>query len=483
MKEFAKGIPYPPTKKPLPETKAQIGVLNIQEHLAERAGKHYDIRLLIPPKKKILFSWAARKLPTDKKPILAVRQPDHTVDYLGWEGKIEEGYGKGRVKSILLTPIDIVSSHKDAVKFNIYEGRNVNEFLLFKTDKDKWLLKNITPKIPDLPDYKRSMPEKKDIPDEVLLSPKYMAQAKIDGAHVLVLLEPGKQIRVFSYRRAKKTGELLEHTYKIPELIGKKAPKGIKRMILRGEIFAVKKDKPLPVSALAGLLNQSIWKAREKVEKKGIQFRIALFDVHKIGNKKMELAPYKEKLPILEKATKLSDIFILPPRAQSPKEKRKLIELISKGKLPLTKEGIVFWNMEEKKPPFKYKFKNEYDVIIKGFFPAKGELKGLIGGFYYALPENPNKIVGKVGTGFTLEERKRLTKMKDKLIGEYARVEAAEQLPSGALRAPSFIALHLDMGWKRKKYSEAYELEPFLKDLFRRNILDYLVLKNYSSIL
>ena len=454
MKLKAPGLPLPLTKKKLPRLEKEVGVLNIQEHKAEKAGKHYDLRILLP--KGPLYSWAARKfLPKDKKPILAIRQPDHSPDYLGWEGTIPKGvYGAGKVKSVLLEPIDVISSHPDAIKFNLYEKRHAKEYLLFKTDKDKWLLKNITPKIKDIPDYKISMPEKKIMPP--LTDPKYMVQAKIDGAHTIVLIEPGKQIRVFSYRREKGTGKLYEHTWKIPGLIGVKAPKNVPKMILRGELFALKKDKPASISELAGLLNASIWKARKDINEKGYKFRIALFDVYKIKDKKLEVAPYKEKFEILKKATKLTDIFMLPPYATSYKEKEKLIEAIKKKKLPLTKEGVVFWNLEEKKLPFKVKFKNEYDVIIKGWFPAKGKFKGLIGGFYYALPDNPDKIVGKVGTGFTLAERKRLTKMKDKLIGEYARVEAAEKLPSGALRAPSFIALHLDMGWKRKKASEVY---------------------------
>jgi len=52
--------------------------------------------------------------------------------------------------------------------------------------------------------------------------------------------------------------------------------------------------------------------------------------------------------------------------------------------------------------------------------------------------------VGKVGTGFSSEVRKQMMESPDDFIGRVARIRAQEQFPSGAYRAPAFLALHED---------------------------------------
>lgn len=54
-------------------------LLTRQRHEAKRAGKHYDIRIVIGDK---AFSWATKKeMPTTGKPILLFEQPTHTASY------------------------------------------------------------------------------------------------------------------------------------------------------------------------------------------------------------------------------------------------------------------------------------------------------------------------------------------------------------------------------------------------------------------
>ena len=67
----------------------------IQFHKSKRP--HYDLRLELDGVAK---SWAIPKEPELKEGVkrLAVEVDDHSVDYMDWEGTIEEGYGKGTVK-------------------------------------------------------------------------------------------------------------------------------------------------------------------------------------------------------------------------------------------------------------------------------------------------------------------------------------------------------------------------------------------------
>jgi DNA ligase D-like protein (predicted 3'-phosphoesterase) len=71
----------------------------IHEHHADRVGLHYDIRIEHNGK---LESWACRYVPDlikgNKKKILIILQPAHELDWFDFEGQIEDGYGKGRVK-------------------------------------------------------------------------------------------------------------------------------------------------------------------------------------------------------------------------------------------------------------------------------------------------------------------------------------------------------------------------------------------------
>lgn len=67
----------------------------IHYHISKRP--HYDLRLELDNKAK---SWAIPKDPPKKlgEKRLAVQVEDHNLDYMDFQGSIEEGYGKGKVE-------------------------------------------------------------------------------------------------------------------------------------------------------------------------------------------------------------------------------------------------------------------------------------------------------------------------------------------------------------------------------------------------
>jgi bifunctional non-homologous end joining protein LigD len=409
---------------------------------------------------------------------------------MDFKGTIGPGYGEGEVDVIDKDMTEVVHMSPDKVHFNLYRGRGPEEYSLIRTGDKRWLMLNRTisrQKVPGLPEdkpsYRELKPEQIDFnnPDEIL-------QAKIDGAHNLIVIpKSGMYPKFISHRPGKRveTG-VIEHTHKVPGAMQTPIPRGLRDTIVRGEIYAMGPNKKaIMAKDLGGLLNASVWKSRIQQEAKKTPLKAVVFDVVRFRGKDVELKPYAEKLKMLKEVIDSIDILDLPPMAQTPEEKRRLFERIKSGKLPETKEGVVVWNLKDSKAPIKYKLKDEYDVHVRGFFDAKPGSKyddvG-VGGFTYShLPDGP--IVGRVGTGLNDRLRKEMYENPKKYLGAVAKVNALDIYPladkadrkgtqKGALRAPSFSQWHLDKN----------DVE-FLKSasmLFFDNVID-MIIKDFNK--
>ena len=110
----------------------------VQEHHAERAGLHYDVRL---ERGNVLKSWAFRYPPPLKRGVkrLGIPQPDHELSYIDFEGVIEEGYGKGTVK--IWDRGEYVLLDEDADRLVIYfNGQKLKGVYIFLKWRKGWLL-------------------------------------------------------------------------------------------------------------------------------------------------------------------------------------------------------------------------------------------------------------------------------------------------------------------------------------------------------
>jgi len=448
-KQAAKGIPDRKDYGDL--SNINIGQLVdwiVQKHDAERAGTHYDVRFGTP--ESGLYSWAARKgLPKPGEKNLAVQQPLHSYDYKDFEGRIEEGYGKGNVKKqdsgeILLTD---VSPNK--INFTTGSKRFPERFSLVRTGKGKnWLLLNTTPTKSvgvDKVHYKVVDADKvQPLIDD--LSKGSSVQAKIDGASSLINLVKDK-VELLSYRQNKATGYPIFHTERAFGGIPKGVPKDLNDTTLRGELYGLKNNKVIPPSELGGLLNSGVAKSLKDQKDRGIQLRNMVYDIAKYKGKEIDVnkIPYEQRMKyikeILDKIPH-GDRFEVAQEAKTPDEARSLLDSIRSGQHPQTSEGIVIHPPTGN--PIKSKLLEEQDVHIREFFPGKGRLldKG-VGGFKYSLtPTGP--ILGEVGTGLTDDMRSQMHQDQGSFIGRRARVRSQGALPSGALRAPALISLHED---------------------------------------
>jgi len=423
----------------------------VQEHDAHRAGKHYDLRLG-DPATRVAHSWAVPKavLPAPGERVLAVRQPDHTIPYMDFSGVLPSGYGAGVVRKKERSPVEVVYSKPDKMKFVVHKGKESDEYVLLNTKDKSWLLMNTTPTkervgLPSSkPAYKEMDPSKIDIENA-----SQILQAKIDGAHVLVDINPHKQTRVYSYRPTERKTGIIEHTYRVPGVLGHRGDLG-GRNAVRAEVYAKDKNtgRALTANEIGAMLNSSVPLSREKQRALGNLTMAAIDPVISRGRDVSGL-PYERKRAILEElASKYPSILHLPASASTKEEKARLIEEIKSGRHPQTKEGLVVWD-KNSPIPTKAKFRPDFDVVVRSIFPAfRAKDKSALdraGGFRYSSTAD-GPVLGRVGTGFRHDVLKDMLANPSKYEGRVAKVRSLERLRSGALRAPSFSAWHLDKG-------------------------------------
>ena len=460
--EFAPGLPDPkrfghPGQLPLNQLLSYV----IQQHDADRAGKHYDIRF--GPDKggaPTMMSWAGRKLP--EKPgekTMAFQQPLHTVQYADFEGEIVRGYGKGMVKTHDRGRVIVTKANPDQINFVVAHKKHPETFTLVRrggppksgtartkqTQGGTWLMINTTPT--DVIEHKKLRYAKVPASDvEKLFSEDYLHQEKIDGAAALYKLFSDR-IEVLSYRPTSE-GRPIVHTYRVGNTTGINIPKHLAGTILRGELYGVRTStgKAVPPQELGGILNATTQRSLEKQKAQKVELKNMIFNVLRYGKEDVSVdTPLEERLKMLEEIQQHlpKGKFRLPEMARTPEEQKKLWERVSSGKHPLTHEGVVAWPIRGGKPS-KVKLYSDHDVYVRDIFPGDKRLEGTgAGGFSYSLTPTGD-IVGKVGTGFSEATRKQMWETPEEFKGRVAKIKSQGQFPSGAHRAPAFLSLHED---------------------------------------
>lgn len=430
--EAAKGIPDRGHFQPIPRTSESNWTLNIQFHQANRAGAHYDIRL--NDGSSHAFSWASRSLPAPGQKVLAVEQPTHTKEYMGFSGEIAEGYGAGTVSSKVMEKVEVLDSKPDKITFNRYKGGAVERYVLLRTNGKNWVFYNYTQtdKNSAIPDSK---PKYKEIKfDNVLLDrDDEVIAPKLDGAHNTFLLRPGKRLDVYSYRKSRKNQNRIDHSYRT-DLYKVIAPKELGNTTLRGELFVPGGQSHVT----GGILNANVYKSRDAQKEKG-KIDNVVFDVVKFKGKNVENKPYREKLEMLKQINKLVPELKLPELAQTTEEKKKLYDLIRDNKHPQTSEGVVIYK-NESSVPIKAKKVKDYDIEITGVFPASAGSKydgRAVGGFTGRYEGKGPEI--RIGGGLSDELRVDAYNNPRKYVGKYARIKALQKFESGKFRMPTFL--------------------------------------------
>lgn len=440
-----------------------------QAHDATRAGMHTDIRFGRPDTG--LFSFASRKgVPTPGETHHAARQPLHRHRYAKFEGTIPRGqYGAGTVKTLDKGEALLTAVTDNRIELTLAHRKHPERMSF--TRPSGWgrdfLLRNDTPTA-GLPYQKirHTSVSHEDVPKLLeSLPPETAIQPKVDGASSLIqLTHRGPEL--FSYRtQAENPGRPIVHSERF---FGNRPrydiPKHLHGSVLRGELYGVQNaggeehagvsrlsddrghGTVIPPQQLGALLNSTLANSLRKQKETGTSLKAMLFDIQRHGKHPVDLAttPYAERRKMLEEIIPHlpADKFHLAPQVHGAEEGKKLWDEIRSGRHPMTHEGIVAHPPTGK--PIKGKITDEHDVQITGTFPGQGRRAQTVGGLTYAHPDEPDKTVGRVGSGLTEETLQDIARDPSGFIGRIARLKAQERLPSGALRAPVFLALHED---------------------------------------
>ena len=433
----------------------------IQEHHAR--SMHWDLRL---EHDGVLLSWAVpRGIPPDpKRNNLAVHTEDHPLEYLEFEGDIPRGeYGGGSMRIWDRGRYEAHKMNDHEVIVTLHGDRARGRYALFQTDGDNWMIHRMDP--PEDPDREplpkhiepmlatlsKSLPRDED---------NYAFEVKWDGVRSIAYVEGGRAR--FESRRG---GDI---TSRYPELRGLGPALGSTAAVLDGEIVAFEGERP-SFERLQRRMHVSNERAVRRLMGE-VPVVYVIFDLLWLeGHSTLEL-PYRERRKLLD------ELGPQGPSWQTPAAHEGGGTALLDATRNLGLEGVVAKRLDSTYEPgrrsrawLKVKNHNSQEFVIGGWAPGKGarstSLGALLIGYYESTePDARLKYAGRVGTGLTETELRRLVELleplrrdtspfspaprvKDavfvepELVGE---VEFTEWTSAGAVRAPVYLGLRDD---------------------------------------
>ncbi len=393
--------PMGKTTKPNGAKKSTLPTFVIQEHHAR--ALHWDFRL---ERDGVLVSWALPKgLPVDPKTNhLAVHVEDHPLDYGTFHGSIPKGeYGAGEVTIWDHGTYDTLKWRPNEIMVVLHGQRVSGRYVLFSTGEDKWMIHRMDPAPEDfvaMPEHVKPMLA---LAGELPAHDKGWAyEFKWDGVRAMVYVDGG---RVHALTRNDKT---LTNTF--PELRDIGLHLGSRSAILDGEIVALDKNNRPSFSTLAHRLHVS---SKSQIEKltRSIPVSFFAFDLVYLEGRLLLDSPYDERRRLLESLKLDGDTFATPPSITNVKGSD-VLKIAAERHL----EGVVIKRRSAPYSPglrngdwIKVKNVHDQEVVIGGWTAGKGEREGSLGALLLGIPsDNGLTYVGKVGTGFSADERRKL---------------------------------------------------------------------------
>lgn len=413
----------------LEDTDYSPAFVNIQLHHAKKAGKHFDVRLVLGKSNRAISFASRHGLPeVVGQPRLFVRQPDHTAEYSTWEGEIPEGeYGHGKVELVASIPA-IAKVNGPKVDLTVTKGPYKGRYTLLQQKKKNWLA--IRQKA--LKPFWEERQKFKDATVEMLAHPEYVAEHKLDGVHAIATLTPKGML--LAGRSKNVMGELSEKHDHVPWLRDTKIPSNYHGVVLRGELVHPSGEFKMASSAILSDPHVSV----DLQKKSGKLLFVPTEVVRGPYGRRTEFWDYLTQRKFLEKfVSDVKNDLIRLPNAEHTDKKGFFEKIVASGG-----EGVVIKHIMTK-APHKLKKHYEYDLKISGFNPGEGKYAGRgVGAF--KLTDRYGRLVGHVGTGLTDQIRQDAYKNPEKYLNRLIKVEAHEITGAGSLREPRFKGFTTD---------------------------------------
>ena len=432
----------------------------VHEHHARRL--HWDLRL---ERDGVLVSWALpRGLPPDPgENRLAVHTEDHPLSYIDFEGEIPKGeYGAGEVRIWDSGTYEAEKFEPAKLVVRLDGERVEGRYALFQTREENWMIHRMDPADPE----REPMPEHVE-PMKAILGtlPRddeaYGHEIKWDGARAIAFCSGGR-VRLESRN-------LLDVTNQYPELRAIGRQLGSREAVLDGEVVALDGEGRPSFQLLQRRMHL---RSDSEIRRRGKQVPVTymVFDLPYLEGRSTMGLPYEKR------REKLEALALQGPNWQTPSYHRGEGKALLAASRERGLEGIIAKRLDSAYVPgrrtrewIKVKNVRAQEVVIGGWLPGKGRREDMVGalvvGYHEPDDREPRlRYAGKVGTGFTDEDLRRLAERMEPLRRDdspfegrqppretvfvepklVAEVDFAEWTSAGTLRHPSFKGLRDD---------------------------------------
>ena len=379
----------------------------IHEHHAR--SLHWDLRL---ERDGVLVCWAIPKgLPqAPKENHFAAATEDHPLSYLDFEAEIPKGqYGAGRMSIWDAGTYECLKWEQRKVEVALHGRRAQARYALFAIDRDRppkdWMIHRMDPADDaareQMPEHIAPMLARSgQLPGE---DEGWAYEIKWDGVRAIAYSSPGS-LRLQSRN-------LIDITRSYPELASLNRQLSSHSAILDGEIVAFDADGRPSFAALQTRMHVAS-SAQAKRRAAQLPVTYVIFDLLWLDGHSLTDLPYERRRELL------AGLALAGDRWQTPDHVLADGEAVLRASAQQGLEGIVAKRLDSTYQPglrsrawIKIKSVARQEFVIGGWLPGKGRRGAHIGALLLGVhdPDGTLRYVGRVGSGFSEAELRRLS--------------------------------------------------------------------------
>ena len=366
---------------------------------------------------------------------------DHNVNQsqIQWKlGKGPKGYGAGPIREVILSTEAQVMKTDNATTLyipSINSNNMIYSYLLYPAIDKKAPIAIIGNKSSDSPKFigsklKLKLIQENDIQDKFInkIDPK-TCTIKKDGC-ALYIHQSQSGTRLFSHRTSIKTGNLIEHTGKVPEIADLKG--NFEGMC---ELIFLKNNKELTAAEIGGILNSN------SLRPKNVSAKLYLYRADIINNEKVIDLDFFNNRKIQEEFAKSSNVFDVVPLSKDIKIDRNIEGYVGVPSGKGINEGL------------KLKFKGEdifdwrIDKIDISYGPTSKPSNIKLAGKVHCTSTNSGRQfelgVNAIGNRETCLD---YMNNPDKYIGKVLRVSCLQAHEGRSAKVDKNMPFHMDKG-------------------------------------